>query len=165
GAMFGKLWPRLLKATATEAFAEMQKDKKFDPVAVAAVHMFFAEADKGKASSKDVSAQIRQITQESERNVQFDTRDRGSQALIRRNILAKGRVSGQHSPARAANAAAAGMPEIGTAAGRRRSAEDRPAARVRRTPLLEELFSRVVSCRAGSRSRGRRSRRPTSPWR
>jgi hypothetical protein len=89
GAMFGKLWPRLLKATATEAFADLQKDKKFDPVALAAVQTFFAEADKGKASTKDVSPQIRQITQESERNVQFDTRDRGSQALIRRNILAK----------------------------------------------------------------------------
>ncbi len=48
-AMFSKLWPRLLKATATEAFAEMQKDKKFDPVALAAVHTFFAEADKGNA--------------------------------------------------------------------------------------------------------------------
>src|SRR5207253_2434378 len=47
-ALFQKLWPRLLRATATEAFAEIQKDKKFAPVALASVQAFLADANKGK---------------------------------------------------------------------------------------------------------------------
>ena len=89
GALFQKLWPRLLKATATEAFADMQKGKSFAPVALAAVQTFIGDAQNAKPTSKDVSDRIRQITQEGERNVQFETRDRGEQLLIRRNILAK----------------------------------------------------------------------------
>jgi hypothetical protein len=90
-ALFQKLWPRLLKATATEAFADMQKGKSFAPVPLASVRTFtfMTDAEKGKPTTKDVSERIRQITQEGERNVQFETRDRGEQLLIRRNILAK----------------------------------------------------------------------------
>lgn len=88
-ALFQKLWPRLLRATATEAFADLQKGKSVAPVALASVETFLADADKGKPTTKDVNARIHQVTREGERNVQFETRDRGQQLLIRRSILAK----------------------------------------------------------------------------
>jgi hypothetical protein len=90
GALFRKVWPRLLKATATEAFADWQKGKKFEPVNAQMVRAFLAEADRGKASSQEVTPGTQAVTREAATNVLFETRQRGQESsLIRRNYIAK----------------------------------------------------------------------------
>lgn len=50
--LFRKLYPKLLKAAATEAFAEFKKDKTFEPCKAESVDAFFVEA--AKAPMKEV---------------------------------------------------------------------------------------------------------------
>jgi hypothetical protein len=87
--LFRKVWPRLLEACAIEAFAEMDKGKKFAPVTQAAVRTFLAEAAKGKASRQDVIKGVHQLTREAERNVLFECVDEKRQEVLRRSVLAK----------------------------------------------------------------------------
>jgi hypothetical protein len=87
--LFGKLWPRLLRASAIEAVAELQKDKKFDPVTAKAVQAFLTEAEKAKASSKDISSRVSLQTQEAANCVLFEAVDRTQNLSIRRNYLSK----------------------------------------------------------------------------
>jgi hypothetical protein len=84
--LFRKVWPRLLKANATEAFAELQKGRAFAPVRRAAVRGFLAEAERGKKSIQDVGHGVRQITNDNARNVLFETREKKG-VVIRRNIV------------------------------------------------------------------------------
>src|SRR3989442_2804210 len=46
-ALFRKLWPKLLKAIAIEAIAELRKDQKFEPVTEENVRTFLSESEKG----------------------------------------------------------------------------------------------------------------------
>jgi hypothetical protein len=85
-ALFQKVWPRLLKANATEAFAELQKGKSFAPVTKAAVRAYMAEAEKGKTSTRDVGYGVRQITNDNARNVLFESAAKKGEVL-RRNIV------------------------------------------------------------------------------
>jgi hypothetical protein len=89
-ALFQKVWPRFLRANAIEAVAEHQKDKKFEPPMVTAVKAFLADAERGKAASRDLTKGLRQVTRESERNVLFETSaPEQKESWIRRNYLAK----------------------------------------------------------------------------
>jgi hypothetical protein len=76
-ALFAKLWPRLLRASAIEAVAALQPGKKVEPATAAAVTAMLADADKGnKKEEKDVGGRVHLTTRESEKNVLFETRDR-----------------------------------------------------------------------------------------
>jgi len=86
--LFRKVWPRLLDANGIEAFAERPKDGMYDKATAADVRAFFDEAAKGKASTRDVGKGVRQITNDSKRNVQFETQDLKSGTTLRKNILA-----------------------------------------------------------------------------
>jgi hypothetical protein len=88
-ALFRKVWPRLLKATAQEAFADLDKGKKFAPVSAATVTAFLKDADRGKVARKEGAAGTRQVIRESPRNVLFDCRDEKRGEVLRRNYLAK----------------------------------------------------------------------------
>jgi hypothetical protein len=89
-ALFKKLWPKLLKGSAVEAVAELQKDKRFEPATVENVKAFLADAEKGKSQSRDVNKRFRQTQQESERNLLFETYDLDQRAAcIRRSYVAK----------------------------------------------------------------------------
>jgi hypothetical protein len=88
-ALFRKVWPRLLKATAAEAFADLEKGKKFSPVTAEAVTAFLRDADRGKVGRKDSPTGVRQVIQETSRSVLFDCRDEKRGALLRRSYLAK----------------------------------------------------------------------------
>jgi hypothetical protein len=77
--LFGKLWPRLLRASAIEAVAALPKDKKkFEPATTAAVVKMLQDADKGKKKEeKLVNERVHLVTRQSENNVfLFETRDR-----------------------------------------------------------------------------------------
>ena len=88
-SLFKKLWPKLLKANAIEAIAELQKDK-FAPAKPEHGKAFLSEGERAKASEKAVSARVGLVTAEDEKNILFETRDRANKdAWIHRNYIKK----------------------------------------------------------------------------
>lgn len=77
-ALFAKLWPRLLRASAIEAVAALPADqKKFTPATAADVTAMLAASEKGKKETeKLVGGRVHLITRKSDKNVFFETRDR-----------------------------------------------------------------------------------------
>ncbi|HEX8457735.1 MAG TPA: DUF6569 family protein [Pyrinomonadaceae bacterium] len=75
-ALFRKLWPSLLKASAVEAIAELQPGRKFEAVSAAAVRSFLTDAEAGAATEQDVTKRVQMITRESKVNILLETRDR-----------------------------------------------------------------------------------------
>jgi ARG/rhodanese/phosphatase superfamily protein len=87
--LFRKLWPKLLKANAIEAIAELQPGK-FAPASAKSVEGFLSESDKAKGSDKDVNARVNLMTREDDENILFETRDRGQNgAWVHRNYIKK----------------------------------------------------------------------------
>jgi len=87
--LFKKLWPKLLKANAIEAIAELQKDPKFEPATAENVTTFLEEAESSKASEKEVAAGVSLVTRENEKNILFETKDRSKKRWIHRNYIRK----------------------------------------------------------------------------
>lgn len=87
-ALFKKLWPKLLKANAVEAIAAQQKIE-FTPATTEAVSAFLVDAEKGKASEKDVTRRVKLVTREDEKNVFFETVDATAGAWVHRNYIRK----------------------------------------------------------------------------
>jgi len=89
-ALFTKLWPKLLKASAVEALAGMPKDKKYKPATAEAVKACLADAEKGEKSAQDITKRVQLQVQETKDNILFETRDReGKETWIHRNYLKK----------------------------------------------------------------------------
>lgn len=87
--LFKKLWPKLLKANAMEAIAELQ-DGKFKPASAANVQGFLSDSEKAKGSEKDVNARVNLLTREDDQNIFFETRDKQENgAWIHRNYIKK----------------------------------------------------------------------------
>jgi hypothetical protein len=88
--LFKKLWPKLIKATAVEAVAELTKDKKVPPVTSEMIQAFLADAEKGKKSEKEVTKKWREVKQETQKNILFTTCDPAQpSAVLRRSYIAK----------------------------------------------------------------------------
>ncbi len=75
-ALFAKLWAKMLKASAIEAIAEFDKSDKAAVVTADAIKTFMAEAETGKAESREMSPRMTVVKSESEQNLFFETRDR-----------------------------------------------------------------------------------------
>jgi ARG/rhodanese/phosphatase superfamily protein len=89
-ALFKKLWPKLLKASAIEAVAEVRKGEKFTAPKPADVQGFLDDSSRGTEKQKDVTGRVQMMTRESEENVFFETRDRAkADAWVHRNIIKK----------------------------------------------------------------------------
>ena len=89
-ALFKKLWPKLLEASAVEAFAEFDQDGKSEPVTSETAKAFLHDAEAGKAEVKTLRPRTRMIKRETEKNVLFEARDRQrGDAWVHRNYLAK----------------------------------------------------------------------------
>ncbi len=89
-ALFKKLWPKLLKASAIEAVAESRGGEKFDAPKPAEVQGFLDDGSKGAEQEKNVSSRVQMVTRDSKDNVSFDTRDRAkSDVVVHRNIIKK----------------------------------------------------------------------------
>jgi ARG/rhodanese/phosphatase superfamily protein len=87
--LFKKLWPKLLKANAIEAIAELQREK-FAPASAESVQGFLSESEKAHASDKDVNARVNLLTREDNENILFETRDRAAKgAWVHRNYIKK----------------------------------------------------------------------------
>jgi hypothetical protein len=88
-ALFKKLWPKLLKASAIEAVAEFRSGEKFDAPKPAEVESLLDDS-KAEAKQKDVSSRVQVITRESAGNVSFETRDRAkADGWVHRNYIKK----------------------------------------------------------------------------
>ena len=90
-ALFAKLWPSLLKASAVEAVAESQAGKP-ESAAVKAddVRSFIEESESGAAEDKDVNPRVQLRTRETQSNIVFETRDRAHKsAWVHRSYINK----------------------------------------------------------------------------
>ena len=88
--LFIKLWPKLLKASATEAIAELQASQKTVAVEQEAVTAFLADSEKPAADAKDVTQRVKLVTREDDRSIFFETRDKQKRdAWIHRNYIRK----------------------------------------------------------------------------
>jgi hypothetical protein len=90
-ALFAKLWPKLLKASAVEAIAELNKDADVaKPVPAEIVESFLAESEKPAAAAKEVTTRVRMVTREDDKNAFFETQDRQQKdGWIHRNYIKK----------------------------------------------------------------------------
>ncbi|HEY2962727.1 MAG TPA: DUF6569 family protein [Pyrinomonadaceae bacterium] len=88
--LFAKLWPKLLKASAVEAIAELNQPAKAEPVADETIHAFLAESEQPSAKAKEVTGRVRMVTREDDKNVFFETQDREQKdAWVHRNYIRK----------------------------------------------------------------------------
>jgi hypothetical protein len=89
-ALFVKLWPKMLEASAVEALAELKADEKFELVKVETAGSFLTAAEDGKAESRNVTARTSVIKRETEKRLFFETRDRRQGGKwVHRNYLTK----------------------------------------------------------------------------
>jgi hypothetical protein len=90
-ALFTKLWPKLLKASAVEAVAELNKDVEAKPVVSETVHTFLSESEKGGAEARrQVTPRVKVVTREDDKNIFFETQDRASNdGWVHRNYIRK----------------------------------------------------------------------------
>ncbi|MBI3822264.1 MAG: hypothetical protein HY289_06245 [Planctomycetes bacterium] len=73
-AVFKKVWPRLINASAVEAFAEMKKDAKFDLATADMVKNFLDDANKGQADEKVVrKGVVHQVCNSGKCSIRFET--------------------------------------------------------------------------------------------
>ncbi len=88
--LFGKLWPKMLKATAIEALGERQKNKSFEAPSLATVRTFLTASTDAKTEAKRVSNRVTCITTDSDDDIAFDTFDEDDGGRrIHRNVLNK----------------------------------------------------------------------------
>jgi len=91
--LFAKLWPKLLKATATEALSELNQEAKAEPPAPVAdevIHEFLITSEQPKPQAKAVTERVRVVTREDDKNVFFETQDRRqNDAWVHRNYIRK----------------------------------------------------------------------------
>jgi len=89
-ALFRKLWPRLLRAAAVDAFAEFQPGRRYEPVEAAEIMAFLSEGSKGKRTDTDVNSRIKVTTRHGEVAVCVETRDQDHKgAVIHRSFIAR----------------------------------------------------------------------------
>jgi len=89
-ALFAKLWPKLIKASAVEAVAELNKDIETKPVASESVHTFLNESEKANAAARQVTARVKVVTREDDKNIFFETQDRAANdGWVHRNYIRK----------------------------------------------------------------------------
>jgi hypothetical protein len=88
--LFLKLWPKMAKACAVEAFSELEKGKTVKPASVEAAQAFLADSEKGKAKDDNHDPRVRLTTVDSKENVLFETFDKAApSAAVHRNYLKK----------------------------------------------------------------------------
>jgi hypothetical protein len=88
--LFRQMWPKLLRASATEALAEKLKATSTKPPAAAAVKAILAEADRGTVSAKETAGRSTVTRRDSAKVVLFETHDpKSAEAWIHRSYVLK----------------------------------------------------------------------------
>ena len=90
GALFAKLWPKLLKATAVEAVSESHISSASAKVSVQDIQSFIDDAESAASvSERTITDRIRMITRESRQTVFIESRDSEQGTWLHRNYLMK----------------------------------------------------------------------------
>ena len=88
-ALFAKLWPKLVNASAVEAVAELQPQLQIKPVADDSVRGFLAESERPKATT-EVTPHVKLVTREDDKTAFFETQDRSQKDnWVHRNYIRK----------------------------------------------------------------------------
>ena len=88
--LFRRMWPKLLRASATEALAERPKAKPAAAPAIPVVKSALAEVERGKESSRNSAGESTVVRRESAKTVLFETHDsKGGAGWIHRSYLVK----------------------------------------------------------------------------
>ncbi|MBX7221998.1 MAG: hypothetical protein K1Y36_18750 [Blastocatellia bacterium] len=87
--LFVKLWPKLLKGAAVEAYSNYQKGAKFAVLPREAIQKSLTEAEQGQSSEKTITSRVTMITRETEKNVCFETVDGKTKRPVHRNYVVK----------------------------------------------------------------------------
>lgn len=88
-ALFRKLWPRMLKASATEAVAEQRSVRLADPVKVDSVKAFLRDAEKPKAADSATSSGQTLRKREDNNSVMLEAIDEKSRLVVHRTYVKK----------------------------------------------------------------------------
>ena len=89
-ALFAKLWPKLLKASSVEAVAELKPNLVPKPVVDEHIRDFLAESEQANAATKEVTARVRLVTREDDKNILFETQDHAQKdGWVHRNYIRK----------------------------------------------------------------------------
>jgi hypothetical protein len=89
-ALFVKLWPKLLKASAVEAIAKLDDGAKQEAVEQSEITAFLADSEKPSPAEKSVTPRVKLVTREDERAIFFETRDgQKKDAWVHRNYIRK----------------------------------------------------------------------------
>jgi hypothetical protein len=86
--LFEKMWPKLLKAAAIEAVAEIS-DKVYTPADVAVFKMKASKVMGEQASEENINTRTKVITKEATDIVFFETNDEELGSWVHRNYMAK----------------------------------------------------------------------------
>jgi hypothetical protein len=88
-ALFQKMWPKLLHASAVSAFAEHQPGRRYELTDGEEVHAFLVDGSKGKGTDNDVTGRIRVTTRSGPAGICIETRDRDNKSTaIHRSYIA-----------------------------------------------------------------------------
>ena len=88
--LFLKLWPKLLRASAVEAIAELNQTQATEPATSESVRTFLAESERAKGAAKEVTRRVKLVTREDEKNIFFETVDRADKDnWVHRNYIRK----------------------------------------------------------------------------
>jgi hypothetical protein len=88
-ALFKKLWPKMLKASATEAVSEANQVRLADPVKAASVKSFMADADKAESNDRALGAGATLRTRENKENVLYEARDEKTKVVVHKSYVKK----------------------------------------------------------------------------
>ncbi len=89
GALFRKMWPKLLQASAVEALSERKDANGQAAPTVEAVRAFLVESEAGKPSDRRLPADMKLTTVDSDKAVVFESRKAGAAAPVRRSYVSK----------------------------------------------------------------------------
>lgn len=88
--LFVKLWPKLLRASAVEAIAELNQAEASQPVTDELVLGFLGDSERAAANTKQVTVRVKLVTREDDKNIFFETQDRAkNDAWVHRNYIRK----------------------------------------------------------------------------
>jgi hypothetical protein len=88
--LFRKMWPKLLRSSATEAVAEREKVKSFATPDAAAVSRALSDAERGREVRTEAAGILMFRQKESDKTVVFETKDRNTKdEYLHRNYMVK----------------------------------------------------------------------------
>jgi hypothetical protein len=89
-ALFRKMWPKLLRAAAIDAFSEQQQGRRYELADLDEVKTFLRDGSKGKGTETTVNKRIQVTTRQGEAAHCVETRDQDHQgAILHRSYIAR----------------------------------------------------------------------------